>query len=207
MGKITISQLKAILGDFARWLQSWQKLGEDNLVRVEGPILQGLWLDRLRTGEYRPTFYVRILTVPRKKGGMDLMQFLSIKNRAIKPSLHEELFSKIQKEAELEIVPSISKSLNVDDVYNELERRAAPNPAQVAALASLALYRGQEKVFHQWKSTFFEILDTKFKSSKKRYLDAYESFFADASASINDSTSQKFMEHIIRQQKEEEGIA
>jgi len=206
MKKITLSELKPIFEDYAAWLSEWQVGGKDTLFRFNGPVLQGLWLDRLRTGHFRPTFYIKVLAVPRKAGSMELCQFLTIRQQTIHPSRHKELFAEVISSVERNIFPSILTPLQLENVFYGYEKRAAPNPAETVSLAALAAYLGDSEKYRKWKNSFFELLDTRYTSAKERNLELYSEFFRQVEAGSESNQNKEFIESIISEQKKSNGL-
>ena len=173
MKRMTVTTARPIVGDFARWLKGWTRVERDRVVRVVGPLAQGVWVDRLRTGEYRPTFFVRVLAVPCAKGSMHWAQFLTGRVKQVEGAQHEKLFGEIVGVAEREVFPSVTGKLEPQSVLLGLEERCTPNPAGAVALAALAAFLNEEGARLKWQRVFWKLLKSRFASSRndweKRY--------------------------------------
>lgn len=205
MNKITLKDLKPIFLDYADWLEGWQPVGKDKLVRIDMPIAQGLWLDRLRIGEYRPTFYIRNLCVPRKSGGMELHQFLPIKVRSLSVSRHNAMWQELIRVAEKEVYPPLLERIDAHKVYMVYQKRAVPTPAEAVSLASLAAYYCDLGAYERWKSCFFDLLDTRYTAAKDRSIELYGGFFEGLDADLKNARS--FLKPIIEENMKSEGYA
>lgn len=202
MKKMTLSELKPIFSDYANWLEDWSPAGKDKLVRIEVPIAQGVWLDRLRTGEYRPTFYIRNLCVPRMSGGMELHQFMPIKFHSLSVRRHAAMWNEFVRTAESEIYPKLRNELDAYEVYVGYQKHAVPNPAEAVSLAALAAYFGETSNYTRWKKCFFELLETRFTAAKSQNIEQYGSFFENLDAAEN---ARSYLQPIIEENMKSEG--
>lgn len=203
MKKMTLSDLKPIFSDYANWLKDWQTVGKDKLIRVNGPIAQGILLDRLRTGHYRPTNFLQVLTLP-KKSGVVLMQHI---RRAVDPRNHSRVFDEIKKEAPREVFPPLNQSLDLDSSYSGLVARITSNPAQLVSMASLAAYFGDVPTYKQWKSSFFEELDLRFSSTKDKWIADYGNFLNALDDGLETGTCKSYLDQVIDENMKAEGYA
>lgn len=205
MKRISVSELKKIYADYRNWLDSsWQSQGLDKFLRVTGPVCQGLWLDRFRSGYYRPTFFLRVLITPRAKGGADYLQFLSVLHGEFDLRQHKDRFDDITNEASCTVFPSLKAPLSPDDVFDGLVDRVSPTPAQAVSLASLAAYLGHENEFLKWKECFWMLLETSYSSSKNAYSEQYGDFLDALNLHVGEWP--EYLEKIIAEQKVIEGI-
>ncbi len=200
MKKMTLSELQPIFSDYANWLEGWQPVGKDKLVRVDGPIAQGLWLDRLRTGQYRPTVFVQVLSIPNKSG----VVLLNHLKRAVDPRNHGSQFSNIKSEANRDTFPSLKKPLDAKACYAGLEQRISNNPAQLVCVASLAAFFGDASRYQSFKAAFFHELDNRFVSTKDKWMADYSSFIAELDATDD---ARSHLQPIIDANMKSEGYA
>lgn len=149
--KLTSKQIKPIVADYRTALPEWQLVGDDLLLRLSGPVAQVIWFDRLRTGAYRPTCRVHVLSAPSQEGGIAVLpQFLNIKVREIMPAAHAQLLPAVIGALKSEVLPSVIKALDARVVVELLQDRASGRPANAYALACLFGVLGRADDMARW---------------------------------------------------------
>jgi len=160
---IKLKDLKRIVKDYQSFFPDWKILGGDTLVRENGPVLQGILLDRSANDIYRPTGFIRVLTVPKHPHVLELPQRLRYPNgapdRRVRLKNHERERDEIVRELRRQIVPPIDRPLVVLEVLELYEREAIPTAAEAYSLATLRAYHGYEVEARRWCLRFRELLE------------------------------------------------
>lgn len=156
MTRITMSQIKSVRDAYhSRLGTDWRALGKDALIRHNGIVGQGIWFDRLRTGEYRPTLSVQVFVAPSDIGGTGAaVEFLSIKRRQVVLQSHDSMFESVLEGLRADSSFPVHEPIDTRKVAELVERTAAPNLAECYCLACLKAYLGDSKMFWRWVEAF-----------------------------------------------------
>jgi hypothetical protein len=153
--------IRRIARDYQLAFPNWQFLEPGAIARVSGPVLQGIVFDRSARDIYRPTGYIRVLTVPKSAGIMELPQQLTYPNgapqREVKLSNHEKERAEIIQELYRQIWPRLDRSLDPLEVLEVYERKAIPKTPEAYSLAALCAYLGYESRARDWIRRFREL--------------------------------------------------
>ena len=152
MRKLKVSELKPLLEDYHGALPDWRVFEKDTLLRVTGPVLQGIFLERQRHREYRPMGFVATLVAP-GGGGLDRV-LPSVQARG-----HAHAFPKMIEALRREFVPSVDAPLVPEEVLELCEREAIPKSPEAYSLAALNAYLGHEERALYWCRRFPELID------------------------------------------------
>jgi hypothetical protein len=151
-------QIHRIAQDYREAFPGWRISIDLDLVRAEGPILQGILFDRSSKEDYRPTGYVRTLTTPAPTRVLALFQPLKNRNgspgRRVSIGSHERELAEIADELRLQIRPLLDQPLDVNEVLALLEAEAIPKAAQAYSLATLHAYLERPKDARSWCARF-----------------------------------------------------
>lgn len=151
-----------IVRDYQSAFPGWEipKRGTE-IVRVEGPVLQGIVFDRSPRDIYRPTGYIRVLTVPKSPGIVELPQDLKRANGAPQREVtlrgHERERDEIVGELFRQMRPKLNEPLEPLEVLEIYERKAVIKSPQAYSIASLCAYLGYEAKARDWIRRFREL--------------------------------------------------
>jgi len=152
MRKLKVSELKPLLEDYHGALPDWRVFEKDTLIRVTGPVLQGIFLERQTHREYRPMGFVEILVAP-GGGGLDRV-LPSGQARG-----HAHQFPKMLEAMRREFVPNVDAPLCPEEVLELYEREAIPKSPEAYSLAGLNAYLGHHDRALYWCRRFPELVD------------------------------------------------
>ncbi len=192
-------KLEPIVQDYQTQLFGWDLVQKDTLIRVNGPILQGITFERLSSGVYRPMAYIRVLTVP--QGGGMLTQYLNVKVRSVKLAEHDRMRDRVVEAMRREFVPNVTHSLNPMRVLKLCEREAVPTGPQAYLLASLNAYLGRKTQALHWCSRYTELVDAHGRpwqdseNERHAFLDLLEQW-------INEGTEKQHLERVLQTERE-----
>lgn len=118
---------------------------------MSGPVAQSIWFDRLRTGAYRPTARIQVLTAPDEPGGtVVLPQFLGVKNREIDARAHLRQLPAVLAALRSEVLPPIDRPLDANVVAELAAARSSGRPAGAYAVACLFAALGRTADARRW---------------------------------------------------------
>lgn len=141
---IKLKEITNFVREYQAALPEWQIVEKDTLARVNGIIGQAIWFDRLRTGEYRPTFRVHVLVAPSELGGTSVLpQFLDARYRSITPKSHSFMMNSVIMKMKSSIIPNISKPFDAMEIKNLLLYKDHIEIIYSYALAFLCAYFGE----------------------------------------------------------------
>lgn len=151
MSRITEKEIGAIVQEYQEHLAGWRVVGNDTLVRVSGPVAQAIWFDRLRTGAYRPTARIHILSAPSGLGGsVVLPQFLGVKVRQVASQEHRRQLPNVIAALFAEVLPPINEPLDASAVVELAASQSKGRPAGAYAVACLFAALGQNADARRW---------------------------------------------------------
>ncbi|MCY2987167.1 MAG: hypothetical protein NTY19_04765 [Planctomycetota bacterium] len=139
MKRLTKKQLADIVDVYHTKFSQWTVIGGERLVRLNGPVLQQIGFEILRSGAYRPSSGVRFLVAP---GAAMLHQFLDIRHREILLREHGAAWERVIDAMEQQFVPSVRNPLRVEEVRDLCEHAAGQNTNACYGLAALNAYLG-----------------------------------------------------------------
>jgi hypothetical protein len=111
--RMTNSQLKVVVADYATMFSTWSVFEGTALVRQSGPIRQMVWFQALRTGDYRPTHGINAVAVPIVRM---LPQVLDVRHRETTLKQHPARWQKMFAAMEQQFRPPIGKPLDIAEV-------------------------------------------------------------------------------------------
>jgi len=203
--RLSLRELAPIIADYQRVFPHWQKVGKDTLCRVEDPIAQCLWLDRLRTGEYRPTFSLQILTAPSATGSAELCQLLPSRVRSLTPAAHKRLFEEVIAAIKHDIFPPVDKALDPYEIFTQYEKIAVPKGYEAYTLATLAAYLGQHEKCVFWKQRF-EALLAQLGGPRYEHDQRAQSFLEQLVAWLSSGCTKDQLDAVVKQEKIRRGL-
>ena len=123
------------------------------LTRTHGPLKQAIHFQSLRSGAYRPSHAINILTrVP--DGCSILHRHLDVKHREVLPREHATKWPLVLKAMEEQFLPSIRKPLDVAETLRlaeeEADRDRIDNINYSTGLAVLSAYLGNTERALYW---------------------------------------------------------
>jgi hypothetical protein len=202
--RITLKELEPVVQYYQSQLPGWTLIRRATLVRMNGPVLQGITFDRLSYGAYRPVGYIRILTAPEVRGGMELPQFLDAK-MSIRLGEHERVREKIVDAMRHEFAPNITRPLDPFEVLKLCERKAIPTSPEAYSLATLNAYLGKKERALYWCSRFNKLVDALKRpwgdedKERRAYLDLLEKW-------ISEGTEKQHLEEVMQREREKWSI-
>jgi len=158
LSRITLTELRPIMGFFHSQFPEWRVLRKDKLVREASPVLQGISFERLSYGAYRPVGHVRVLVAPRDHWAFELSQDLNVKLRTIDRRRHESVKEQVASAMRAEFVPSIDRPLIAEEVLDLYEADALPTTSEAYSLAPLNAYLGHFDRAKYWCGRFKELI-------------------------------------------------
>lgn len=136
---LTKKQLSEIVSCYARAFTDWNTVSADRLIRFNGPLLQQIGFEVLRSGAYRPSSAIRVLIAPNV---VLLPQFLDISHREIFLREHPTKWERVVLAMEEQIRPSVRKPLEVKEVIELCTSLAAGSANDICGLSALNAYVG-----------------------------------------------------------------
>ena len=158
--RLTIPELRKIVEFFHGHFPNWAVIRKDTLVRIAGPVVQGITFERLSGGSYRPTGYIRVLVAPEEFWGFELPQELNVRLRQI--DRHQdtsEFRERVVEAIRNEFLPNVDLPLTADQVLALYEEKAYPSPPQACSLAALSAFLGHDERALYWCSRFRELVN------------------------------------------------
>lgn len=138
---LTKKQLAEVVECYAAVFPGWEVLGGNRLVRTEGPILQQIGFEALRSGEYRPMAGVRASSLPNVRM---LPQILDVKHRQALLREHPTKWRDIVAAMEQQFRPPVRKPLDLQEVKALCEQQARDSSNDLCMLAILYAYLGEK---------------------------------------------------------------
>lgn len=137
--------------DYLQAFPTWRVLDRHELVRLDGPVLQGVCFQGSSSDDYRPTSFVRILCKPYSDrshltGALELATFLTYKNgasRSVELRNHVQERDDVISEMKRQFLPRMDLPLRAEDVLLLYEDSAVRTEPQCASLAFLNAYFGR----------------------------------------------------------------
>jgi hypothetical protein len=139
---LTTKQLAEIVECYARVFEGWEIVNRQIFSRRQGPIVQYVGFESLRSGAYRP--WSAISALPLYTVRM-LHQFLDIKHREVLFREHSNQWRDIVVAMEQQFRPSIREPLNLSDIQAMCEQQARESTNDLCMLALLNAYRGNKE--------------------------------------------------------------
>lgn len=140
---LTTRQLIGYVNSYLESFPDWSVENDVVLARSHGPLKQRIAFEALRSGAYRPSCSVAVLTAP---DGQLLFRYLDIKHREILPRQHSSRRSLVLRAMEEQFLPSIREPLNVAKVLHlaeeEVLRDRIAKTNDSVALAALYVHVG-----------------------------------------------------------------
>lgn len=141
---LTKRQLVGYFNDYRDAFPDWDVEHDVVLVRAHGLVKQHIAFEALRSGAYRPSCSVEVLSTPPMQV---LFRFLDIKHREVLPHEHAVKQPLVLKAMELQFQPSILKPLDTVEVLRlaeeEVVRDKIDKTQYSVALAALNGYVGK----------------------------------------------------------------
>jgi hypothetical protein len=181
-------------------LPGWRICRDGTLVRETPPVLQGVTLDRLSDGVYRPTGYVRVLVAPRDSWSFELAQDLNIKLRTIDRREHERLRDQVVAAMRAEFVPAMDRPLVAEEVLDLYEERAYPIVMEAYSLAALNAYLGHSGRAIGWCARFGELLAEKSATQQARLAQQCQ-FITQLESWLRAGTAREELEEVLERER------
>lgn len=139
---MTRTQLKDVVAEYATAFPGWRIFGDIAFVREHGPIQQMIWFQKMNYAAYRPTHVVNALpiSVPRM-----LTQHLDVRGRETEYKWHERKWRGVVAAMEQQFKPDVRKPLDIAEVLALCEGEAREATNDLAMLAILYAWLGQEE--------------------------------------------------------------
>ena len=153
MRKLKPSELEPLVKDYHEFFPKWDVFQRDTLIRLNGPVLQGVFLERQSRRAYQPMGFIRILAAP-GGGGTPQRVLDSVDSRG-----HKRELPKMVEAIRREFVPSVDAPLVPEEVLELCEREAIPKSPEAYSLATLNAYLGHEERALYWCHRFPELID------------------------------------------------
>lgn len=142
---ITRRQLVNCVADYQTAFPGWVVERGLTLTRNFGPVRQVIAFEALRSGAYRPSCSIDVLTTP---SSQLLFSFLDIKHRQVTLRRHTEVWPHIVQAMEKQFRPSIRESIDVREIIRlaeqEIAEARAGNSRYLSGVASLNAYVGDK---------------------------------------------------------------
>lgn len=139
---LTKKQLKEVIKCYALVFPGWELINEQVFARAQGPIVQHVGFESLRSGAYRPWSGIRTLPLPTVRM---LHQFLDIKHRQILLREHPTKWKGIVAAIEQQFYPLVRKPLDLREVRGLCEKTAKDSTNDLCMLAILHAYLGEKE--------------------------------------------------------------
>lgn len=154
--RLTAKEIGSIVRDYQAHLAGWQSVGSDTLLRVSGPVAQAIWFDRLRTGAYRPTARIHVLSAPDSSGGaVVLPQLLNVRIRQIASQEHQRKLPNVIAALRAEVLPPIDEPLDASAVVELAASQSKGRPASAYAVACLCAALGRSEDARRWIGEYY----------------------------------------------------
>lgn len=149
--KIPKSQLISYFREYREAFPLWDVEHDVVLVRSIGPVKQCIAFEALRSGAYRPSCCVHVLTA---LNCQLLFRFLDIKHRQVQPREHSAVRSSVLQAMEQQFLPPIRDTLDVNVVLHLAEAEVLADKIERSnasvALAALHAHVGNLNRAEWW---------------------------------------------------------
>lgn len=156
--RLTLAELRPIMEFYHAHFPSWRIVKENTLVREVPPIVQGITIDRLSGGDYRPVGHIRVLVAPVPFWGFELSQHLNVKLREIDRRRHPIVKEQVVAAMRAEFLPKLDEPLVAEEVLNLYEDQALPTHGEAYSLAALNAYLGHDARARYWSAKCKELM-------------------------------------------------
>lgn len=203
--RLTHTELRSILEFYHAQFPSWNVIQKGTLVREDGPVVQGITIERLSGGVYRPTGHIRVLVAPEDHWGFELPQRLT-KNGQLNRRQDREFRDRMVKAIRAEFIPSVDRPLVAEDVLRLYEEKAYPSSPEAYSLAALNAYLGHDERALYWCARFSELVDANgnpwqdYDHKRRAFLDQLEKWIMAGEANQQ-------LERVLQEERRKWGLA
>ena len=144
---LTKSELSEIVAFYGKAFPDWQIMEGERLTRSNGPLLQQIGFEALRSGAYRPSTAVRVLIAPNV---VLLPQYLDLRHREVFPKEHLSKWERVVQAIEQQFKPSVRAPLDIQEVINLCTQSTNGSANDMCGLAALNAYIGNSTAALEW---------------------------------------------------------
>jgi hypothetical protein len=209
---IKCKEIRQIVKDYQVYFPDWISVDNDSLVRASGPVLQGITFYRLSYAAYRPTGFIRVLTLPKACDPllMELSQELKLRNgadRIIGLQSHKNVISEVVAELRGQILPRMDEPLEPLKVLTIYSKLAMPTLAEAYSLVSLNAYFGYESEALKWIDRYKQLMhEQETHGLISEWERDYEQFLETVTTWLKQGVARERLEMIVEEEKRKLGI-
>jgi hypothetical protein len=206
--RLSTTEFREIMGFYHSKFPDWKIIQKNTLVRENGPIVQGITIERLSGGEYRPTGHIHVIVTPSEYWFLELPQNLK-KMQSLNRRQHREFKERVVETIRRDFVPKVDEPLIVEEVLKLYEHEVLPTSGQAYSLAPWNAYLGYCDRALYWCARFKELIDEK--RTKGLTLQDFDyknlAFINELEKWIKSGNVQEQLERVLQEERRKWGLA